>query len=151
MVESQCVAEMDVLNVEVFDGAKFAGFQCTRFSDRRQLSRHSVVVDGPCGGIEVFHVVVEYETIDDNPIDPFPYHPSHPSRRLLYCESPLDHDVHMVRPTVNIATRDCGVPECIGIELLSCHCLRIRTISCFRQTRLPQLRHDTRQRVQKLS
>ena len=50
-------------------------------------------------GIEVFRVVVEYETFDGNPIHQLLDRPSHPNLHLLCFESLLDHDVHMVRPT----------------------------------------------------
>ena len=103
--ECQCVVKMDVLSVEVFDVVKVVEFQYTRFVDQIQSSRHSSVVDDhhPCEeGIEGFHVVVECETIDGNPIRPFLYRPSHPSLHLLYSESPLDHDVHMVQPNLSV-------------------------------------------------
>jgi hypothetical protein len=124
VVECPCAVAMGVLNVEVFDAVKVVEFQYTRFVDQIQSNRHSSVVDDhhPCEeGIEVFHVVVECATIDGNPIRLFLYRPSHPSLHLLYSESLLDHDVHMVQP------------ECIGIGLLSYHCLRIRIISYFRR------------------
>jgi len=111
VVECPYVAEMDVLNVGVFDGVRVVECQCTTFSYQIKSSHHSSVFDDhPCEEeIVVFRGVEGYVTCDGSPRHLFPYRPSHPSLHLLCSESPLDHDVHTVQPMVSIPVLNAGL------------------------------------------